>query len=234
MPSDETPFDAIGFDTDPARTPAMIALRHLTVGVGLRGVRQLFAPTRLEGAEMLEGVSTPCVVVANHHSHADTAVLMTTLPAALRRRMVVAAAADVWFPNPTASWLSSRLLGTIPIDRTKASRRTLDLCHRLLGEGWSLLIYPEGHRSPEAELDSFKPGAAWVARRAGVPLVPLYVEGTGLVLPRTAWLPRRHQVVVRAGKPIETSPDDDARELNARIEEAVLALSDGRLSPSTP
>jgi len=235
MPSQETPFDAIGFDTDPARGWPAVTLRHATVGLGLGVVRRLFAPTRLEGADLLEGISTPCVVVANHHSHADTAVLLTTLPATLRRRMVVAAAADVWFPNRTASWFSSRCIGTIPIDRSKASRRTLELCHRLLGEGWSLLIYPEGHRSPEGELDHFKPGAAWVARRAGVPVVPLYLEGTGRVLARGEWRPRRTRVLVRAGQPIATTPDDDARALNARLQDAVLQLSGGRLrGPGVP
>lgn len=232
MPSDETAFDPLRFDTDPARRPAAVALRRVSVGLAIGGVRRVVAPTRVEGAGHLEGISTPCVVVANHHSHADTAVLLTTLPTALRRRMVVAAAADVWFPNRTASWCSSRLIGTIPIDRSKASRRTLELCHRLLDEGWSLLIYPEGHRSPVGELDSFKPGAAWVARRAGVPLVPLYVEGTGRVLPPKAWVPRRHRVLVRAGEPIPTKASDDARELNARIEDAVLALSNGHLTRS--
>ncbi len=231
MPPEERPFDAIGFDTDPARGRPSVALRHVTVGIGLGGVRRLFAPTRFEGGELLADVATPCVVFANHHSHADTAVLLTTLPAHLRRRMVVAAAADVWFPNRTAAWFSSRFIGTIPIDRSKASRRTLDLCHRLLGEGWSLLIYPEGHRSPEGEIDHFKPGAAWVARRAGVPLVPIYLEGTGRVLPREEWRPRRHHVVVRAGEPLPTSPCDDARELNARMQATVLGLSRGRLTP---
>ena len=214
----------IADQTSALTSPGAIALRHLTVCGGLGGLRRVFAPSTVIGAERIADIDLPCVIAANHHSHADSDVLLTALPARVRRRLIVAAAADVWFPNRVAGMLSSVCLGAIPIDRTKVSRQTLELCNDLLADGWSLLIYPEGRRSPPDELGEFKPGAAWVARRAGVPIVPVHLEGTAEVLPKEAWVPRRHRVTVRIGEPIPTSPDDDARELNHQLLSSVATL----------
>jgi 1-acyl-sn-glycerol-3-phosphate acyltransferase len=190
----------------------------------LRLLRLLFAPVTIEHAERLVGVDGPVVIVANHVSHADTMCLAAALPYRLRRRFVVAAAADYFFARKATAALSTVFVRAIPVDRTRVSRTTLELCHQLLGEGNTLLVYPEGGRSPDGHMHEFKPGAAWIARRAGVPVLPMHLAGTGGILPKGRWLPRRAEVSVIVGEPLHLQPGEDAKSFNRRIEAAVRAL----------
>jgi 1-acyl-sn-glycerol-3-phosphate acyltransferase len=190
----------------------------------MRGLAAALAPTQVVGLDRLAGFDGPCVIVANHSSHADTMVIGNALPARIRRRLVVGAAADYFFTNLVTSTVSTVLVGAIPIDRDRVSRSTLDLCHRLLGEGWSLLLYPEGGRSPDGAMSDFKPGAAWIARRAGVPVLPVHVRGTFDVLPKGRSVPHRAPVTVTFGELMTIADGEDARAFSARIEAAVAAL----------
>jgi 1-acyl-sn-glycerol-3-phosphate acyltransferase len=211
-------------DTDFARTRAGGAIRALYTATVLRGLRALFAPTAVEGLERIDAPG-PYVIAANHSSHADTMLIVTTLPARIRRRAVVAAAADYFFPNRATAMVTALFVGAIPVERDRAGRRTLDLCHRLLGEGWSLVVYPEGGRSPDGEIGEFKPGAAWIARRAGVPVVPVRIVGAFDVMPKGRTLPRRARVRVIYGEPLVLEVGESARAFGDRIEKAVRDLA---------
>jgi len=212
-------------DGDWARTPAARLANAAYVNGPLRLLRLVFAPTTVRGAEHVRALRGPVVIVANHASHADTMIVATALPAAVRRRLVVAAAADYFFSNRLTSFVSRLFVGAIPVARDKVNRSTLELCHRLLGEGWSLLLYPEGGRSHDGTIGEFKPGAAWIARRAGVPVLPVLLDGTFDVLPKGRSLPTRHRVTVSFGEPLSVADGEDARSFNRRIESAVRDLS---------
>jgi 1-acyl-sn-glycerol-3-phosphate acyltransferase len=191
----------------------------------LRVLRTVFAPVTIEHADRLAGVEGPLVIVANHVSHADTMCLAAALPHHIRRHFVVAAAADYFFASNATAALSTVFVGAIPVDRSRVSRTTLELCHQLLGEGNSLLVYPEGGRSHDGEMHEFKPGAAWIARRAGVPVLPLHLAGTGGILPKGRRVPRRAKVSVVVGDLVHLEPGEDAKAFNRRIEAAVRALA---------
>ncbi len=214
-----------GTDTNWARRGPARWVRAIYRGVVLRGMRSTWAPTTVHGTEHLDGLDGPVVVVANHTSHADTMVLLTSLPRRVRRRIVVAAAADYFFTGRFTTLCSALFIGAIPVDRAKVSRSTLEECHRLLGEGWCLLIYPEGGRSADGEMAPFKPGAAWIARRADVPVVPVHLDGVHRVLPKGRSWPRRHPVTVRIGAPLRAGDGEDARALNARVEATIRELA---------
>ena len=98
-----------------------------------------------------------------------------------RKRLIVGAAADYFFNTKATSALSALAIGAVPIDRTKVSRQSGDMISGLIGEGWSLLIYPEGGRSPDGWGQPFRGGAAYLAIRCGVPVVPIHVSGTGQI-----------------------------------------------------
>ena len=89
-----------------------------------------------------------------------------------------------------------------------------------------MLIFPEGGRSPDGWGQPFRAGAAFLAVRCGVPVVPVHLEGTGRILPKgsSKIVPGRTQVTF--GAPLTPGPDEDMRDLAARIEAAVTALAD--------
>ena len=108
-----------------------------------------YAARRATGKEKLEGVKGPVILVANHASHMDTPVILSALPRKLRKRTVVAAAADYFYKNRVVASLVSLIFNTVPIERHGGGGMSKNGSHldKLLDQGWSLLLYPEGTRS---------------------------------------------------------------------------------------
>jgi 1-acyl-sn-glycerol-3-phosphate acyltransferase len=214
------------YPTDWARTPPAKAARAALVETVLRPiVAGLARPTRLN-ADRLIGVDGPVIFAPNHHSHVDTSLLLTSIPRRLRHDLVVAAAADYFFTNRVTSALSALTIGAIPIERQKIGRQSADLASDVLDDGWSLLIYPEGGRSKDGWGQPFRGGAAYLAIRAKVPVVPVYVAGTRRILRKGSAIPRPSRTTVNFGKPIWPLDGETSRRFAARIEEAVAVLGD--------
>lgn len=214
------------YDTDWARTyPARIARALLVEGV-VRPVMSVLADPTVTGTDRLVDASGPMVFAANHHSHIDTALLVSSIPEPWRHHLVVGAAADYFFANRVTAPLSALVVGAIPIERQKVARRSAQLASSLIDDGWSVLIFPEGGRSPDGWGQPFRGGAAYISMRTGVPVVPVHVEGTGRVLAKGSNLPRRSSTTVTFGSPLTPGDGEDSRRFAARIEAAVAALAD--------
>jgi 1-acyl-sn-glycerol-3-phosphate acyltransferase len=132
------------------------------------------------------GVKGGCIVVANHASHADTAVLLAALPA--KAQPVFAAAADYWFDVPVRRFVASSLIGVLPVRRSAEDSyaQLLAAVRPALRAGRTVVIYPEGTRSTDGSMGEFRSGAVRLARDCGVPIVPVAVLGTAEVLPKGA------------------------------------------------
>lgn len=188
-------------------------------------VSGLAAPDR-RGMDRLAATKGPVIFAANHHSHLDTPLLLTSIPEPWRHKVIVGAAADYFFGTRVTSMLSSLVIGAIPIERTKVGRRSADLAAELISDGWSLVIFPEGGRSPDGWGQPFRGGAAFLASKTGVPVVPIHVEGTGRILRKGRSLPRPSTTSVTFGRPITAEDGENATRFAARIEREVAALAD--------
>jgi 1-acyl-sn-glycerol-3-phosphate acyltransferase len=166
------------------------------------------------------------IFVANHASHLDTPLLLSVLPPRFRHRLVVAAAADTFFDRRWKGHVFAFALPAIPIERQRVNRRSGDAAADLLKDGWSLVIYPEGGRSPDGWQQPFRGGAAYLSVRTGRPVIPLHIEGTWRMLPKGGGRIHRSRTTVTFGLPISPDEGEDARRFNARIERAVAALAD--------
>jgi 1-acyl-sn-glycerol-3-phosphate acyltransferase len=139
----------------------------------------------------------PCVIVANHSSHADTPALLAALPA--HRRPAVAAAADYWFDD--ARWrryVGKSLTGAFPVRRSGGGSDDLHRAIGLLASGRDVIVFPEGTRSRDGSVGHFHGGAARLADEAGVPLVPVSIRGTGALLP-VHGRPHHSRITLRIG-----------------------------------
>jgi long-chain acyl-CoA synthetase len=184
-------------------------------------------PLSVEGAAGLEGLEPPFVLAANHSSHLDTLMILAALPPRLRRRTAVAAAADYWFSQPLLGGLVRRLVNAFPMVRRGCARSSLAVCEALAADGWALLVFPEGSRSPDGSLQSFKPGVGGLAVELGLPVVPVALVGTHACLPRGARWPRRGAVAVRFGAPLGLARELSRHAATLRIAEAVRMLHFG-------
>lgn len=214
------------YETDWARTwPARLTRAGIVEGP-MRVAVELLAAPEVRGADRLEGLEGPVVFVANHHSHLDTPLLVTALPEPWRHRLVVGAAADYFFGTRATAALSALAIGAIPIERTRIGRRSADVAAQLLEEGWNLLLFPEGGRSPDGWGQPFRGGAAYLARRCDVAVVPVHVAGTGRILPKGAKRPRPGSTVVTIGRPLRPTEGERPPRFAARLERAVAELAD--------
>lgn len=214
------------YDTDWARRPAARATRRALVEtVGRVGVTALARP-EVRNLDRLDDLDGPTVFVSNHHSHLDTPILLSRLPRPWRDEVVVAAAADHFFDTRPKAALISWAYGAIPMERRKVSRRSADTAARLIDDGWSLLIFPEGGRSPDGWGQDHKGGAAYLAVRCGVPVVAVHLDGTGRILPKGSTRPTPGRVEVNVGAPLRPAEGEDARRFAHRLERAVAELAD--------
>jgi 1-acyl-sn-glycerol-3-phosphate acyltransferase len=143
-----------------------------------------------------------CVVVANHSSHADTAVLLAALPPTAQP--VFVAAADYWFDVPVRRFVASSLAGVLPVRRSGKGNfeAMLAAARPALKAGRTVVIYPEGTRSTNGNVGEFRSGALRLARECGVPVVPSAVTGTADVLPKGGRYSRA-PMQVRIGEPVD-------------------------------
>jgi 1-acyl-sn-glycerol-3-phosphate acyltransferase len=215
---------AAAFPTAWARTQPVRILREVVQVAGVKPLLHGEVALDVAGVDQLRAFDRPALIVANHASHLDTAVLLSTLPTARRRRTAVAAAADYFFGTVWRAAGSAIAFNTFPIERRGGSES--DLPGQLLADGWSIIVYPEGTRSPDGFPRHFRMGAAWLAVTHAVPVIPVGIRGTYAAMPRGRGWPRpgRSRVAVRYGAPIFPQPGETPRELAPRIFTAVQEL----------
>jgi 1-acyl-sn-glycerol-3-phosphate acyltransferase len=168
------------------------------------------------------GTSRGRVVVANHGSHADTAALLAALPAATRP--VFAAAADYWFDVPARRALATGLAGVLPVRRGGRGgyQALLDAAGPALAAGRTVVVYPEGTRTTDGRVGTFRSGALRLARDCAVPIVPVAVLGTRDVLPKHGRL-RAAPMEVRIG----AARDPEAVDASELRDDVIALLDDG-------
>lgn len=224
------------YDTDWARSiPARAARRVLAEGpvramiTGLASP-EVFGVDRLADLRRLDDDAPPLIFAPNHHSHLDTPLMAVCVPEPWRSKLVVAAAADYFFDTRWKAVLAALALNAIPIDREATGRRSADMIRGLLEDGWSLVIYPEGGRSPDGWGQEWKGGAAYLSARTGAPVVPVFIDGTGALYGKGAKRPKAGTTKVVFGHPLRPGTDESTRRFSARIEAAVTALGDEALT----
>ncbi len=226
-------------ETDPAQSFGLA--NRITFGA-LRAVVRvlLFIWFRLTGSCAAPLPRGPVVFAPNHRSLLDPVVVQVVC-----QRRLVFMITNKWYSRPSLRWFF-RFMRCIPVEDGARNRAALDRALTALGAGHSVAIFPEGRISADGRLGEFVPGVVALARRAGVPIVPVGVVGTREALPRGARIPRPCRITVRFGPPIflgETAPADasdpgDAsrrallRTETARVRAAVANLLPESLGPT--
>lgn len=163
----------------------------------------------------------PCIIMSNHQSVFDIAALATTLRVHWK---FVAKRELIWIPFfGWALGMSDQII----IDRRNNERSVASLARAAarVRAGTSVIIFPEGTRSANAELGSFKSGGFHLAIQAGVPILPVSISGSRHITPRDSLRIEKGEILVRYGEPIPTAGlgPDDREELKRRVREAIEA-----------
>ena len=178
---------------------------------------------KVTGRENLEGITGPVLFASNHNLGLDNPLIIKAVPLKWRRRMAVAGAANLW-KNPVW-WIMNPLLGNgFPLAREGPVRPSLENMGKIMDDGWSVLIYPEGELTVGGPIKPFMNGAGLVAVEGRIPVVPLRLHIHRLGSPTRFPFLRRGSIEVRFGEPLSFPPGTDYQEATAAIENAVKAL----------
>src|SRR4051795_1595836 len=172
----------------------------------------------LQGAENLHKHPV-AVYAANHTSYMDTPVVFSALPFQFR----ILAKKELW-SMPFIGWYLNRS-GQIPIntENPRATLSSLGAGVKALRAGMPLFVFPEGSRTPNGDLQAFLSGAAFLAIRAQVPLVPLALSGVYDLLPIHTHHFYPGEIIMSVGEPISTIglTIRQTDELNSRLRQAI-------------
>jgi long-chain acyl-CoA synthetase len=237
MPPEATVGDLTAMLADDDRAEALPPFPKWPLGFPARVARRLFqrallgpllallCPTQVSGLENLENLPAPLMFSANHTSHLDTPIVLKALRSKYAGQMSVAAAADYWFANPLLGGLTALLLNSFAMARRGNVRPSMEHTVDLIDRGWSVLIFPEGTRSPSGEVQPFKSGVGLLAVDMGVPVVPIHLRGAYDVLPKGARAPRRGPVEVTIGAPLRFPPGMSPAQASQQLEQEIRRLA---------
>ena len=214
-------------------------VRRLSLATWILPLARLFAHVRVEGLDHLENLDGPVLFASNHQSHMDVPVILAALPGRWRARMAPAMlkefftahfhpADHTWrqrFTNSLNYHLACFYFNTFPIPQREAgARHTLRYMGELAGDGWSILIFPEGVRGATGDIKPFRGGVGMIASRLDVPVIPVRLDGLDRVLHQTWFMVRPGRVRVAFGAPLRLRGDDYAA-LALQVEERVRSLT---------
>jgi 1-acyl-sn-glycerol-3-phosphate acyltransferase len=168
------------------------------------------------------------IYFANHLSHGDFVLVWSALPPLLRAKTRPVAGADYWNKGRLRRFLAREVFNSVLIERgvTRARRDPLQPIRQALDQGSSLIVFPEGTRNATEEtLLPFKSGIFYVASAyPAVPLVPVWIENTGRVMPKGEFLPIPLLCSATFGAPIHLEPGEPKGAFLDRTRNALLSL----------
>ena len=213
-------------------------IRRLAQAAFLLPLTRVFAWIRVEGLDRLARAHDPVLYAANHQSVMDGPVILAALPPERRYRVATVAAREWFSPHfhperhtrlqrmatSLAYYLGVLCFNVAPLPQHEAgAREAMRYLGTLLGQGSSVLIFPEGRRRETGRIDTFQPGVGMLAARMQATVVPVRIDGVDRILPVGARWARPGRVRVAFGDPIRVEGDDYAG-IARRIETAVRTL----------
>ena len=186
-------------------------------------VLRLLYGFRVVGASEIEDLEGPVLFAANHCLRLDNGLLIRAMPPRHRRRLAIAAWEELW--SNFAYRITHPLLGNgFPFSKEGAVRASLENMGRILDDGWSVLIYPEGELTVGGPMRPFRGGTGLVAVESGIPVVPIKLDILKIGSPSGFPMFSRGDVEVRFGSPIMFPRGTTYEEATATIEQAVREL----------
>ena len=178
---------------------------------------------KVTGRENLQDIDGPVLFASNHSLGLDNPLIIESIPPLWRRRLAIAGAARLW-KNPVF-WVLNPLLGNgFPVAQDGPIRPSLENMGKIIDNGWSVLIYPEGQLTIGGPIKSFMNGTGLLAVEGRLPVVPLRLHINRLGSPTRFPIFKRGSVEIRFGQPLRFLPGTDYQEATSAIEAAVKSL----------
>jgi long-chain acyl-CoA synthetase len=199
-----------------------------------------YLPLTVTGLENLHGLEPPVIFAANHTSHLDVPTIYAALPRRWHRRLAPAMMKEhfrAYFEPRGHSlkeimlagfsyFLACSLYNAYPLPQKMAgTRRALAYTGELINRGYCPIVFPEGLRTADGKLQTFRPGIGMMAVRLQVPIVPIRLSGLYEIYSLHDSWPRRGPIRVSLGAPMSFKVDTSYEEIARRLQEVIASIS---------
>jgi long-chain acyl-CoA synthetase len=232
----EPPRKSLVYPHWPWSTPVRWA-RVVFLELMARPLTRFLAKPRVVAPKTL-AARAPMLIIANHVTTYDAALVQYALPGRVRRRMAMAMSGEMlddflhfrnhekpgkpFFPPGPFYWfLITALYNVFPLPRLRDFQRSFDHAGEALDHGMNVLIFPEGTRSPEGKLARFRPGIGLLVKQADAAVLPVAICGLGELKVRGRGWFRSGKIEVRVGEPVRFRPEDTESAITARLQSEV-------------
>jgi long-chain acyl-CoA synthetase len=214
-------------------------IRSIAQYLLLRPAVFLLGRPHVEGRENLSGLNGPALVICNHISDVDFAIVLTALPKRLGSRLAIAAAGEtlealrsphldpnVWggIYDRLKWFLAVSLLNLFPLPRQAGFRESFAYAGESADHGYSVLVFPEGRHTTDGNLQPFRGGIGLLAKNLGIPVVPMRLDGVFELKQDGKNFARPGEICVKIGAPIVIDPTMDPEAIARGLEESVKKL----------
>ena len=214
-------------------------IRFMVFYLVILPLTRLMSRATVIGKERLDGLSGPVLFIANHIAMVDAALILLALPARFQRRLAIAMEGEVlrgWRHPPAGTGWFQRfilraqyvlvvsLFNVFPLPQKSGFRRSFAFAGETMDRGYSVLVFPEGARSPDGEMKPFMEGIALLVKNLNVPIVPARIDGLYELKKAGKKFAKPGQITVAIGGPVSYSRDDDPASITRELEKRVASL----------
>jgi long-chain acyl-CoA synthetase len=211
-------------------------IRNVVQYTLVRPATFIMAKPRVRGLRNLNELNGPALIVSNHVTYIDVGWILYALPARFRERLATAMVGErlMGMRHPPQERhplfrlyeriryaLVVSLFNVFPLPQRSGFRHSFEFAGESADRGYSILVFPEGKRTDNGELEPFRPGIGMLANRLDLPVVPIRIDGLyEYRVKRAHWVPP-DRITVSIGKPVQyasnENPDSIAKDLQRRV-----------------
>ncbi len=200
-------------------------IRPLVYHLFLLPLTRIMCSVRIVDRERLSNVKGPALLISNHVTDVDAALILSALPFRWRLRVAIAMSGELlreWRSTKKLHYaLGAALFNVFPLPRQSGFRKSFAYAGEAVDRGWSVMIFPEGHESRDGQIQPFRNGIGLLTSELDVPVIPIKLDGLFELKQRRQFFVRPGTVSVTFGEPIkfppESTPEAITRELECRV-----------------
>jgi len=217
----------------------MTWIRPIVYNLFLFPLTLIMCRVRVIGAEKLAQVKGPALLISNHVTDVDAALIISALPVRWRVRLAIAMSGEYlrdWrYPPATLGWfartkakvayaLGASLFNVFSLPRQSGFRQSFAYTGEAMDRGWSVLIFPEGTETKDGEMQPFRAGIGLLTAELNVPVIPIKLRGLFELKKKRQYFVRPGTVSVTFGDPIKFSAEHAPAEITKELEHQLTSL----------
>jgi len=205
-------------------------IRTIVYHLFLLPLTRIMCSVRREGVERISNLKAPALLISNHVTDVDAALILSALPFRWRLRVAIAMSGELlreWRSKKKLHYaLGAALFNVFSLPRQSGFRRSFAYAGEAIDRGFSVLIFPEGHETKDGVMQPFRSGIGLLTSQLNVPVIPIRLDGLFELKQKRQFFVRPGTVSVTFGEPVQFRAGQSAEEITRELESRVRQLAE--------